>query len=137
MPRSARSVAIRCTLLLALALVVPPPAARGESGAAPELAPGQMAERRPGRSAKAARVRLWRELARVQAAELDSLAALASSSPETAGRWHREIEVAKQRHARQEIEMQRDLAVRDGNAALARRLETRLSRLAAVTGGAR
>lgn len=137
MPRSARSVAIRFTLLLALALVVPPPAARGESGAAPELATGQMAERRPGRSAKAARVRLWRELARVQAAELDSLAALASSSPETAGRWHREIEAAKQRHARQEIEMQRDLAVRDGNAALARRLETRLSRLAAVTGGAR
>ena len=137
MPRSALALAIRCTLLLALALVAAPPSARAEQGSAAELAPGQMSERRPGRSAKAARVRLWRELARVQAAELDSLAALTSSTPEEAGRRHRDIEAAKQRHARQEIELQRDLAVRDGNAALVRRLDTRLSRLAAVTGGAR
>ncbi len=135
MPRSA--LAIRCLLLLVLALFAVPSPVRAEQGAAAELAPGQVSDRRPGRTAKAARVRLWRELARVQAAELDSLAALTSSSPEEAGRRHLEIEAAKQRHARQEIELQRSLAVRDGNAALVRRLDTRLARLAAVTGGAR
>lgn len=84
------------------------------------------------------RVRMFRALAATHAAELDSLGAQAAAAPpEAAGRWQREIEAAKQRQGRQEIELQRDFAVREGNAALARRLNQRLARLAMVAGGSR
>lgn len=81
----------------------------------------------------------FRALAASQAAELDSLGALAAAAgaaPAEAARWQREIEVAKRRHAREEIVLQQDFALRTGNAALARRLALRLERLELANGGA-
>ena len=124
-------------LLSAFLLLASSHPARSESGGPGELGPGEESVRRLPRSEKAARASLLKSLDRVQRAELDSLSALAAASPAEAGRLHREIEAAKRRHAREELGLQRDLAIRTGNTALVRRLESRLARLVDLEGGAR
>ena len=111
--------------------------ARAEAGSPPEIGRGQSVERSGAKLLAAPRSRLLRDLAREHAAELDSLAARAAAEPARANALHREIEAAKRRHVREEIELQRAVALRDGRVALARRLELRLSRLDAATAGAR
>lgn len=129
------------SLLVLAFLVGPEPAiARAEAGGPAELEPGMSSERRAVVSTRASRRQALRVLARTQAAELDSLAALAALAavaPAEAGRWQREIEAVKRRHAREEIVLQQDFARRSGDAALARRLAQRLERLDRVAGGAR
>lgn len=125
-----------CCFLLLLA----PVAARSESTGAREFAPGEHAVRRSpavARSERAERVARHRALARAHSAEIDSLSAHLAASPEEAGRYHREIEAAKRRHAHETVVLQREFALRAGDLALVRKLETRLTRLAGAEAGAR
>ena len=133
MPRPLAAV----RLLFAAALCLVAALSHAEPGGKPELAPGQSVTRDAAASGRAVRLEAWRALARAQAAELDSLGALAAAAPADAGRLQREIEAAKRRHVRDEIELQRTFALRAGNAALARRLALRLERLELANGGAR
>jgi hypothetical protein len=126
-----------CALLTAFLLLAGSAPARCETSGPGELAPGEQSVRQLPRSERAARASLMKSLARMQLAELDSLSALVAASPADAGRLHREIEAAKRRHAREEIGLQRDLALRTGNLALVRKLETRLARLIFLEAGAR
>ncbi len=138
MPRPIVALIARLSLSFALALCLTPSFTRAESGGAPEFAPGQSSDRRTAVVTRATRAQVLRALARTQAAELDSLGALAAAaSPAESGRWQREIEAAKHRHLREEIVLQQDFAVRTGNAALARRLSLRLERLDRANGGVR
>lgn len=129
-----RPNAPRWALLAAFLAFASPPAALAERGGPPELAPGESVSRRPPASLKAERVARSRALAAAQRAEMDSLAALAADSPADAGRAQRAIEAAKRRHAREELALHREFALRAGDTGLARRIETRM---AALAGGAR
>jgi hypothetical protein len=126
-----------CALLTAFLLLAASAPARCETSGPGELAPGEQSVRQLPRSERAARASLMKSLARVQLAELDSLAAIVAASPADASRLHREIEAAKRRHAREEVGLQREFALRTGNLALAHKLETRLARLAAAEAGVR
>lgn len=129
-----RPSAIGWPLLTAFLLLVSPDAAFCERGGPAELAPGEVSERRPPRTEKSARAAESRALARAQRAELDSLAARLAADPADARRLHGEIVAVKRRHAREELLLHREFALRSGNAALARRIE---ARLASFDGGAR
>ena len=137
MRRTLADALARPSLLFATALLLTPSLTNAESGGAPEFAPGQSSERHAAVVTRASRRQAFRALAQSQAAELDSLGALAAAAPAEAARWQREIEAAKRRHAREEILLQQDFALRTGNAALARRLALRLERLELADGGAR
>lgn len=132
-----RTSSARLALLSAVLLLSIPGFARSEPGRSGELGPGEQSVRAPGRAERAVRAGLLRALGASHLAELDSLAALAAASPAGAGAVHREIEAVKRRQAREEAELQRDLAVRSGNLSLVRRLDARLAKLAALEGGAR
>ncbi len=125
------------SLLLATVLLSTPSVSHAESGGLPELAPGQSSERRAAVVTRTTRRQALRALALAHAAELDSLAALTAATPVESGRLQRDIEAAKRRHTREEILLQRDFALRSGDAALARRLALRLERLELANGGSR
>ncbi len=137
MPRSTVLPAALAGLLLAFAASFFASGAHAESGSPAELGRGQSVEREAPTVLRGTRSQLLRGLSRRHTAEIDSLEALAAVAPRGASALQAEIERAKHRHAREEIELQRQVAVRDGRVALARRLELRLTRLDGVARGDR
>ncbi len=128
MPRPHVPPAALASLLLTLAASALAPDARAEAGAPAELARGQSEVRGASVALRGTRSQLLRALSHQHGAEIDSLEALAAAAPQRGAELHREIERAKRRHSREEIELQRQVALRDGRVALARRLELRLTR---------
>ncbi len=74
---------------------------------------------------RAERQRLWREQALRQRAELDGIVRAGRERP--VALLQRDIEAAKLRHRREDLELQRTIAVRSGQHALVRRLTERLA----------
>ena len=132
-----RPSAIGWALLSAILLFSPAHPALAERGGPAEFAPGEERVRRLPRAERSARMTQVRALERAQRAELDSLAVLLAAEPADARRWHGEIQAAKRRHARAEVELSRAFALRAGDAALARKLDARLARLAGREGAGR
>lgn len=136
MPRRPATFALACWLIL-IAHAGAAPRVSAEPGGPAELERGRSVESSAARGPVGTRSALLRSLAREHAAEIDSLEALLGASPARAATLAREIEAAKRRHAREEIELQIEVARRDGRVGLARRLELRLARHDAVVRGAR
>ena len=76
---------------------------------------------------RAERRRLWNEQALRQRAELDAI--VRAGRERTGSRVQRDLEAAKLRHRREDLELQRNLAARSGQTQLVRRLTERLAGL--------